>query len=131
MKTNFWALGVVAIGSLVLMAIVSDRSYQKPTNIVSQAKKADIIETSGLNLTVLSPVSGTTVNSPNIKVTGKTAPKAEVFINDLELLADNSGNFFANLTLEEDENSIFISANDENGNFAEKEIVVNLRSTGE
>lgn len=75
-------------------------------------------------LSIKSPVQQAQVTSPQIMVEGTTAPKAEVFINDLNLFADSEGNFSTKVSLEAGENVISIVSNDEQGNFVEEELSV-------
>jgi cytoskeletal protein RodZ len=86
------------------------------------------IVTSEIALTIISPTNGATVTTAKVVVTGKTKPNAEVFVNDEETVADASGNFSVTLSLDEGDNPIVISANDDNGNVAEKELIVNYDS---
>lgn len=79
---------------------------------------------SEIPLTISSPAADSIVKSTPISVKGITTPRAEVFINDKETVADESGNFSSALTLDEGENLIIVTVNDEEGNTAEKEIVV-------
>jgi hypothetical protein len=79
---------------------------------------------STLSLTLTSPASDITVSSPNVTVRGKSASRAQVYINEKELVADASGNFSAVLTMDEGENLIIVTANDDEGNVAEKQVVV-------
>jgi len=81
-----------------------------------------------LTLTISSPAYGVTVTSAKLTVRGKTLPKAEVFVNDVETVADGSGNFSATLTLDEGENYIIVFANDDAGNAVEKELIVNYNA---
>lgn len=82
------------------------------------------VKTSTIFLTVDSPADKSTVSRANLLVKGRTVAGAEVFINEKETVADPQGNFSVNLTLEEGENSIFVTATDEAGNSAEQEITV-------
>ena len=82
----------------------------------------------GLTLEVTSPINNSTVNTVSTLVKGKTSPNAEVFVNEKELKADSNGEFSTTVTLEEGENYILVSANDEQGNYAEKEVMVNLET---
>lgn len=82
----------------------------------------------GLALDIELPVNNSIVNTSSVLVRGKTNAKADIFVNEQELKADVSGNFSATVNLEEGANYILISANDEAGNFAEREIVVNLET---
>jgi hypothetical protein len=81
-----------------------------------------------LTLDITSPQNNQTVKTSIIKVQGKTLPKAEVFVNDIEAIADSSGNFSVSITLDEGENIISVSVNDDLGNYLEKEITVTLQS---
>ena len=78
----------------------------------------------GISLAISSPVNGTQVATPNITVKGKTAPDAEVFVNDSSGHADINGLFSIPITLEEGNNTIVITVNDANGNSAEQEVMV-------
>lgn len=83
---------------------------------------------SGFFLTITSPASGSTQSSKYLTVKGKTAPKADIFINDKEGKADANGNFSINITLDEGDNTITVAANDASGNFLEKELTVTVAS---
>ena len=82
----------------------------------------------GLFLEITNPVDGSTVTSQNINVTGNSEANADIFINDQELRADLQGNFTTTLLLTEGENIIVITASDDEGNYAEKTIVVNYET---
>ncbi len=86
------------------------------------------VVTSEITLTVSAPINGATVTTATVVVRGKTKPNAEVFVNDEATVADTSGSFSVTLTLDEGDNPIVISANDEDGNVAEKELIVNYDS---
>jgi hypothetical protein len=77
-----------------------------------------------LSLTITSPAGGSVVNTPQIQIKGSTVTLAEVFVNDSQVSVDTKGNFSSNVTLEEGENYILVSANDANGVSAEQEIIV-------
>ncbi len=85
----------------------------------------------GLALTISQPQDKEILTTNQVTVKGKTKANAEVFVNDTELKADASGNFSALLTLDEGENYITVVANDELGNFAEKEIMVTVSAEKE
>jgi hypothetical protein len=85
---------------------------------------ATVQEVSEITLSVISPLSGTSVTSANVAIKGKTLPKAEVFANEAESVADGNGNFSLTVALDEGENSIIVTAIDSDGNVAEKEILV-------
>lgn len=86
------------------------------------------VVTSEISLTIASPVNGATVTTATVVVRGKTTPNAEVFVNDEATVADTTGNFSVTLALDEGDNPIVISANDADGNVAEKELIVNYDS---
>lgn len=77
-----------------------------------------------ITLDVTSPIDGSTVSSPNITVSGKTLPGADVFVNNTELTADANGNFSIQVTLDEGNNQITVSANDNSGFSSEKDLTV-------
>lgn len=74
--------------------------------------------------TLTSPNDGTHFKTAAISIKGKTVAKADVFVNEVDGKADNDGNFTISYTLEEGDNYLVIGANDEYGNFEEKEIIV-------
>lgn len=135
-----YSIGLLLLVGLVFFGIYKQRTIQKSastqnTALSSQDDQAVLTPTvaptttpistnAGLTLTVTSPTSGQTVTTSQITIRGKTAPLAEVFVNDVELKADASGNFSQGMTLEEGENYILVVANDTDGNFAEKELSV-------
>lgn len=83
---------------------------------------------SGIVLSVDSPENNATVSTSQITVLGITVPEADVSVNEKEIKADKNGNFSVKIDLEEGENIIFVIANDAQGNYAEKEIIVNLNT---
>lgn len=87
-------------------------------------KNVPAVIASEIALEITSPQVSSTINTSSVLVQGKTSPLADVFVNDIETKADNSGNFSVNLNLDEGENDITIMANDSEGNFAEKELSV-------
>ncbi len=82
----------------------------------------------GLNLEIIEPQNNITVNNQNLKIKGKTNSNIEVFVNEKELRSNEKGEFETDLILDEGENIITIVASDEQGNYAEKEIVVNFET---
>lgn len=104
----------------------------RPTSNISAVTTPIIsggsVVTSEISLTISSPVNGATVTTATIVVRGKTKPNAEVFVNDEAIIADTAGNFSVTLALDEGDNPIVISANDADGNVAEKELIVNYDS---
>lgn len=75
-------------------------------------------------LTVTSPKVGETLGSTNATVKGKTAPFAEVFVNDQSGKADAAGNFSINVGLDEGDNQIEVSVNDSDGNVSQ--LILNI-----
>ncbi len=65
-----------------------------------------------VTLNVTAPANESTVSTPSVTVTGKTAPGAYVFVEDEFTIADSSGNFSATVTLTEGVNSLDIFATD-------------------
>lgn len=138
-----YSLGLLLLVVLVFVGIVRQRSTLKSASTQTPSSATPIndqpvalgtgavIPTStpiftngGLILTISSPTSGQTVSTAKITIVGKTSPRAEVFINDEELLADATGNFSLSLTLEEGENYILVVANDADGKYVEKELSI-------
>lgn len=85
-------------------------------------------DSSSLTLELYEPADGETVSSSTLKVSGKTAPNVQVFVNEKELVADGNGNFSTDIEIYEGENSVFIMVNNNLGEYVEREIVVNLES---
>lgn len=81
-----------------------------------------------LSLEIETPQDKAVVNSKTILIKGKTAPLADVFINEKETKSDNQGSFSLNYSLDEGENELIITANDSNGNYAEKVLTVELKT---
>src|SRR5260221_12115750 len=77
----------------------------------------------------ISPSDGQTVTTRSIRLSGKTFPNAEVSINEVDTKADQEGNFSAKINLDDGDNLITIVANDQSGNFVEKEITITYSST--
>lgn len=140
-KKIAYSVGLLFLVGMVFFGIYRQRTVEKSastqrllptpidTNVLNPTidateKEAPILTNAGLSLILSSPTNGQTVTTSQITVTGKTTPKAEIFINDLELTADINGNFSQSLSLEEGENYILVVANDAEGNFAEKELSI-------
>lgn len=75
-------------------------------------------------LNIIEPADDATINDSTLVVKGKTVPNASVNVDDNELKADDGGSFSTTITLDEGENIIIITANDDIGNFAEKDLIV-------
>lgn len=79
---------------------------------------------SEISLTIDSPLNNTVTTTPQVTVRGKTSPNADIIVGEVEAVADKNGAFSANVSLEEDENLIVVTAIDENGKSAEKELTI-------
>lgn len=130
MKNSWmWILGASLIVLLGLFFYKNDKNglfgisknYPSPARIL-QTPRSELANE--ITLTIDSPKNGDVIQGASVMVSGKTVPYAEVFANDLETKADVSGNFTIVLSLDPGENTISISANDANGGYSEKEIVV-------
>jgi len=66
-------------------------------------------------LEIISPVDDLTVTVARVKVQGKTVPGADVFVNENQVETDKNGNFSIDISLQEGENPILISAGNETG----------------
>jgi len=129
----------LAIGGLLLIAgiflgggwIVNNKINSKSETLNSKqvviVTPEPTIDTSAqkLTLSVSSPADGAVVKAVNVTIKGKTAPMAEVSINDVDTKADAGGNFSAVIKLDEGENYVVIVATDDNGDFAKLEMMVN------
>ncbi|MBI4084371.1 MAG: hypothetical protein HY431_00525 [Candidatus Levybacteria bacterium] len=134
--TIFVIIGIlvvlVVIAAFVVPALLRNTNQEPvnvaPTPVVEEAtptpteEETDVSE--GLTITIASPADQTTVSIATVTVSGTTTPLSDVFINDAELKANSAGNFSTTVTLDEGENTIAVSANDADGNYAEKQITV-------
>ncbi len=85
------------------------------TNTISNSPK--ITSIAPIPLTITQPKNNSAVTQETITVSGQTSPNAEIFINELELHADASGNFSSKLVLNPGDNEVDVIANDANGNY--------------
>jgi len=118
----------VVIPTTISDAIASPVVTQVSSTTAAMSKDTPAPTVDEISLVITSPKNGITVSTPSITITGKTAPKAEVFINDADTIADTTGAFSVNLTLEEGENMIVIIANAADGQFAEQEMTITYTS---
>lgn len=147
MKNNLIVLGVVlliVIGLTSLYVAKKQRSTMTPSVTNEQptgtsagsapnttmpssqtAAQANQVEPTvqEIPLSITEPASKTTTSS-SITIKGQTLPNADVAVDDKSVKADSQGNFSAPVTLDEGDNSIIVVANDANGNYAEKEIII-------
>lgn len=100
--------------------------FPAPTQKAVRPSPSPAVESlaSELILTINSPANESTVASPTLKVSGQTSPLADVTVNGQETKAATTGNFSLTVSLEDGDNYLLITATDQNGNFAEKEIMV-------
>ena len=133
---------LLGVGVIAIALFMTFRQDGKPTTPQSAGKGStpDVTATgspstiavsptsqpivSGITLNITSPSGNTTVSNASLTVRGKTVPNAEVFINDSEVRADASGVFSVTLTLDEGENYILVVANDDIGNYSEKDLYI-------
>jgi len=100
-----------------------------PTDMAVNGSSTGDISNQGLTIVINEPADKVTVSSEKLTIKGTVStPSAEVFINDNEIKTDAAGNFFTEVSLDEGENEIIIIANDEQGNYAEKTLTVNLQA---
>lgn len=128
MRNVIFSLVILVILFIALSFISGKNSLNKLENINPIKKFLPVNNVNNINnelsLNISSPVSGVVVNQSSIEVKGATIPNAAVFVNEDELKADSQGNFSANVILDEGENTIVVVANDDQGNFEEREINV-------
>ncbi len=141
MKKNLPYIVIIAtvlIAGIFLVKSGNDQRQARTTSNSSWGQKSATTDThqetsqeaasenyvSGINLVISQPQPNATVTSPNLSVRGKTSPSAEVFVNDVELKADDAGNFNATIILDEGENPIIVVVNDLDGNSAENQLLV-------
>ncbi len=119
-------LGLRYFGNQGLMkpGSLNDTSENPNSALVNSSPATPMPGATRVTLTVTSPTNGATVTTSSLVLRGKTSPRAEVFVNELETRADANGNFSVSVTLDEGENYLIVTANDENGNVAEAEVTV-------
>ncbi len=85
------------------------------------------------NLEILEPSDNTVVNEDKVKVSGKTDPDAQVFVDGSRVIVNSEGNFNITQPLSEGENNINIKTKDQAGNITEisRKIVYQLIQTEE
>jgi Glucodextranase, domain B len=124
-------LAIVVLGGFFFLYKISNKvksgnlntAYINTNNPVATGVPVDTINNS-ITLDSFMPSDGLTVTTSSIVFTGKTIPNADVSVNETDTKADSSGNFWAKIDLDEGENVITVVANDQSGNFVEKEITI-------
>jgi hypothetical protein len=135
MKKTWFGIILVLLVIVVSLFLLKDKSViDNVINKVNLKKSTDLdkqkesIE-SGLTLDLVSPKNNTIYNQSLITITGMTSSNVEVFVNNKETVSDSNGNFSVEYELDEGENSLHITANDNLGNYTEKTITVFLESS--
>ncbi len=123
-------LGIVGVGTLLVGYKFYNRQLPGVLNKVTSSPSGSALPVSesvvsgNVTLNIESPSDGQTVDTATIVVSGVTVPNAEVFVNEFETVADNSGKFSATVNLDDGENVVNVIVNDENGNYVEKDLTV-------
>lgn len=123
---KYWTIiiGVILFVFVAVMLAVSQPRRAKPVVVENKPVVTSKQPVSSNTLTVIQPQNGAVVKNAQILVFGKTAPNADVFVNDKDTVADAKGDFSVAFTLEEGENYILVGSTDVKGNFAEQELSV-------
>ena len=122
------ALGLLVIGGLwwTNKATTEESLNITPTPVLEQPPT--LIPVSSLSLEIISPEDESIIEEEKITLEGKTAPESVVVViypegeNIVE--ADKEGNFETEITLVGGANEIKITAYDEEGNQAEKNLTL-------
>lgn len=119
-------LVVLGAGLLFLSQNNTSSLQTNPTQTLSPTESAtnNKINSNNITLDISQPKDRAVVNTPTIKVIGTTVPGADVSVNNQDLTADTQGKFMAAVTLEDGDNYIDITVNDQSGQSAQKEIMV-------
>lgn len=127
MTKTLAAIAVILVSIAMAFGIksVADRNKASSTMTPSARSGQEITnnqETNKMELEIISP--GGVVNNKNVTLKGATVPKAEVQVDDQELEADENGEFETKLDLDEGENEIVVTANDDSGESVVKSVKV-------
>lgn len=123
-------LGAV-IAAVVVIAVVSTKKSGEEIMTEVTPTMEVAASPSLMPLMVSSPVDGAQLTGMSVVVKGQTTPAADVAINQLDVKADSKGNFSAMISLDEGENVITVIANDDIGNYAEKNITVTVTGSAQ
>ena len=107
---------------------VSSPNNNVPTSSSGVESESGEVNVSEISLEITSPKDGEVVTKSPVLVIGTTLKGADVFVNDAETKADEDGNFKVSVFLDEGENEIFVTANDQNGNYAEGSVTIILNT---
>jgi len=122
------ALGLLVIGGLwwTNRATTEESLNITPTPVLEQSPT--LIPTPSLSLEIISPEDESIIEEEKVTLEGKTAPESVVVViypegeNIVE--ADEEGNFETEITLVGGANEIKVTAYDEEGNQAEKNLTL-------
>lgn len=119
---------------IFILLIVESQSKNKigtkimlPTPTSSSTPISNLNTTSSvgqINLLISSPVSGVTVDSSSISVSGTTGSNINVVVNNQDLISNADGTFKTSVLLDEGENYISIVAYNDSGEVTEREILI-------
>lgn len=132
MKYLYIAIAIFLVLSLVITLFIlgTQRQASKqitqpfPENFLPKTESTDDFHE--IPLEIRSPKDSQLLSGVTVTVSGKTVPNADVSVNDTYLKSDGNGEFSVVVTLEEGDYEITVTANDENGNFAEKSVNILL-----
>jgi hypothetical protein len=122
-KTNIAETQKELVGSEVPTSPTPTDSPQK----IAEAKQDTttmVTKIEQITLSVFSPSNKSTVTTSKVLVKGKTLPKAEIYANEAEGIADANGMFSLSVTLDDGDNDIIVTAVDAEGNVAETVVTV-------
>lgn len=129
MSRGYWA---IIAGLVVLVTLTASLAYWrwksrqeeslKTAPVVSERRVKE--EEEIFPLEIIFPKDGAEITTPAVTIAGKTSPGADVAVNDVDLVAETSGNFSTTVALSEGENYMIIVASDASGNVREKELTV-------
>jgi len=137
---GYTVVGLVVVAVLILIRFLVINGYSnKVTSVLPSVqvtpsaspqseKGTGTVASTKISLVVTSPQDGSTLDSTNVTVKGKTTPDADVFVNDQSGKADVNGNFSISIGLDEGANQIVVSANDSLGNATEQDLNVTVTS---
>jgi hypothetical protein len=106
--------------TVYIRAITKDKKHEKKSDLNTVVYKNDPPK-----LDISEPSDGAKTSQPSIKVAGTTDKEVFVKINDSPVVVDATGGFQESLHLQEGDNKITVTAQDEAGNITKKELTVN------